>query len=328
MSRTRLSLIPRRDQTAAIEVWEEEDGSIVTYQNGNPLVSATINLTGKTTISAAGIEIPLSSYMPPVSRYDRALIFAAPPRQANAVKDFSQHINHAQYVGAITDAEVYDTEAGALSVGQATSKALAFAWGKMLFDIDAGESLLIQACVKTVGATTSSNVLFGNSDATVEGLGMVLYGPTHATNAGRLFLNYKGIGTAAQAIQMQPVTVVGAAVTQDVLPTDTYLNITLHIDGSTKQAFVWVNGKIGSNSPQALNAGSPIPVVKRNFGLGYIPADDGYTSSAAKAARFKSFRMAVLPAGMKFVNPGLLDWQFNNDPRKLFTDADYIGSAA
>lgn len=41
--RYRLSRIPKRDQTAGAEVWEEADGSIVQYVNGDPVVTAKIN---------------------------------------------------------------------------------------------------------------------------------------------------------------------------------------------------------------------------------------------------------------------------------------------
>jgi len=291
-------------------------GNIVRYE--------TDPITGRIELSAGGVDV-LAQTRIPVSQFDKALFFAAPPRQSNALKGFSQNINDAQYVGAITDAELYDTEVGAFSVGQASSKALACHWQKMAWDLAAGESLLVQACVKTVGATTSSNVLFGNSDATVEGFGVVLYGPTHATLPGRLMFNFKGNGTAGQSIQIQPVTVAGGTVTQDVLATDTFHNITIHVDGATKILSAWVNGKQGTNSGvQTMNAGSTIPATKRNFGFGYIPADSGWTASAAKAARFKSFRIAVLPAGVAFSNVGFLDWQFNNNPRILLTDKDYI----
>jgi hypothetical protein len=286
-------------------------------QDGVPL-----DESGKLVVAGLG---GVSKYVPHISQYERALVFPQ-IRQANAVKGFSRNINDAQYVGAITDAEVYDTEIGALSVGQATSKALAFPWGKMLWDLAAGESLLVQARVKTVAATTSSNVLFGNSDATYEGFGLVLYGPTHATQAGRLLFNFKANGTAAQAIQSQPVVVSGATVAGQVLPTDTYLNITLHIDGATRKLDVWTNCQSSINAGQALNAGGTIPSTKHNFGLGYIPTDDGFTATTAKAARFQAFRMAVLPAGLKFINPGLLDWQFNVNPYRLFNDTDYVGA--
>lgn len=268
-----------------------------------------------------------SVYVPRVSQYDKILIFSAPPRQSNAVKGFTLYPNDAQYVGAITDADVHDTESGALSVGMSTSKALAFPWQLCQWDLSQGQSLLIQACVKTVGATTSSNVLFGNSDATVPGFGVVLYGPTHATQAGRLMFNFLAQGQTAQSVQIQSARVSGSSVVQDVLPTDTYLNITIHVDGLTKVLSAYVNGIQGTNSGvQTLNNGVTVPSSgQRNFGLGYIPADASFTSSAAKAARFKAFRMTVLPAGLQFRDVGMLDYLFNDNPRRFFSDTDYIG---
>lgn len=272
-------------------------------------------------------KVGSSNYTPRVSKYDKILIFPSPPRQSNAVKGLTLYPNDAQYVGAITDAEVYDTEAGALSVGMATTKALAFPWQLCQWDLSQGQSLLIQARVKTVGATTSSNVLFGNSDATVEGFGVVLYGPTHTTNAGKMMFNFLANGQVAQAIQIQSARVSGSSVVQDVLPTDTFLNLTIHVDGLTKVLSAYVNGIQGVNSGiNTLNNGVSIPATgKRNFGLGYIPADDGFTSSAAKAARFQAFRMAVLPAGQQFRDVGMLDYLFNENPRRLFSDVDYLG---
>jgi hypothetical protein len=120
--------------------------------------------------------------------------------------------------------------------------------------------------------------------------------------------------------------VVGGTVTQPGLPTDTYLNITIHVDGATKQHSVWVNCQQSINSGLALNGGSTVPTTKHNFGLGYVPADDSFTSSTAKAARFQAFRMAVLPSNLRFINPGLLDLQFNVNPYRMFTDTDYIGA--
>ena len=283
-------------------------------------------VTGGITLQAGGVAI--SSYVPPVSRFTKVAILAPPIRQNNAVRDLSQNINDAQYCGAITDAEVYDTEAGALSVGQSTSKALAFHYEKMLWDLSAGESLFIQARVKTVGASTSSNVLFGNSDSTVEGLALTLYGPTHATTPGRFLLSFKAAGASGQAIVMTPYSQSTTAVALDTsTTTDTFFNVTLFIDGATRVPTLWVNGKLGAPG-SALNAGSTINPTPRNFGLGYAPVDATFTTSACKATRFQAFRMAVFPSSTEVVNPGLLDIKFNENPRILFNDFDYIGSAA
>ena len=272
----------------------------------------------------AGIGVQ-PGYLPIVSQYDKALIFAAPPRQANAVKDFSRNFNDLQYVGAITDAEVYDTEAGAISVGISTSKALACHHEKMAWDLASGESLLVQARIKTVGASTSSNVIFGNSDSTVEGFGLVLYGPTHASLAGKLLFNFKGAGAGGQSLNITPYTSTSSLVAADVLATDTYHNITIHVDGATRKLNAWINGNQGGNGMDAvLNGGSTLNTT-RNFGFGYVPADASWTSSTAKACRLQSFRFATFPSGVPVVNPGLLDWKFNANPRVIFNDADYVG---
>lgn len=271
-----------------------------------------------------------SAYKSPISQYERALIFPQ-HRQSSAVKGFSRNINDAQFVGAITDADVYDTEPGALSVGMLSTKALAFPWGKMLWDLNAGESLFIQMRVKTIAATTASNVLCGNNSPSLtwEGFNLQLYGPTHATTPGRLFFNFKGNGTAVQAIELTPVTVAPGSVVRQVLATDTYMNISILVDGATKRVDAMVNCQPGiynsSVASNFLNGGTTIPAVKRNFAIGYSPTDDGFTATGATAARFQALRVAVLPADMRLINFGLLDWQFNINPFRLFSDLDYVG---
>lgn len=295
-----------------------------------PAVKISTNTYGESILQASGSTInPFLAYKPVISQYDKALIFANTPRQFNAVRDFSMNISDAQYVGAITDAEVYETEAGALSVGISTAKALAFHEEKMRWDLSAGESLLIQARVKTVGATTSSNVLFGNSDGSVEGIGLVLYGPTHATTPGRLLLNYKGTGTGGQAFVLTPLIQDTTSVSLDTsTPTDAYFNLTLWIDGDRKEPTLWIDGKSSGQSTTAMNAGSTINPTPRNFGLGHIPADTTFASSTAKAARFQAFRYAVFPSSAQCVNVGLLDAKFNRDPYRFFSDVDYLGASA
>ena len=266
-------------------------------------------------------------YTPPISQYDRALIIPQ-IRQANAVKGLSRNINDAQYVGAITDAEVYDTEPGALSVGQATSKALAFHWGKMLWDLAAGESLLVQCRFKTVGATAGARIIFGNSNgAAAEGWNIQLYGPTDSGQAGRLILNYK-TSTNASNRQLQPATVGNGSVGSTILPTDAWINLTMVIEGSTRRMDSWVNCQQSLQAGSILQPGSWVPAVKRNFGIGHAPTDDSFTTTSAQAVRIQTLRIAVLPAGQTFANPGWLDLQFNINPYRFFSDADYVGAVS
>lgn len=295
-------------------------------------VMASTNLTGVIELSAAGSKIDLNSYVAPVSQYDRALIFPAPPRQANAVKGFTLLPNDAQYNGAITDAELYDTEAGALSVGQSATKAISFWHENMAWDLENGESLLLQMRVKSVGSVGTSDVFYvGNAAAfsAYEGFSVAIHGPAHTTRPGYLTLNYKtsNDGSGLQ-VRLEPAVVTGATVVNEYMATDTYYNITLHVDGKTRTISCYVNGKQGVNSGVSkITAGSVVPVTgKRNFGIGYIPADTSFTASGAKAMRLQAFRLACLPAANQFANVALLDWQFNNNPRVLFTDLDYLGS--
>lgn len=294
------------------------------------------NLPGLLTPPAAGGATTIvqsasaAAYMPHVSQYDRALIFAPPPRQMNAVKGFSRNINDAQYVGAITDAELYDTEVGALRVGQSTSKALAFPWSKMSWDLGAGESLLIQMRVKTVAATAAVQ-LFGNYNSADAGFSLAMYESSNATWPGFIIMNYKAQGAAAQAMQLQAAAIGGGAVTGLNLPTDTWVNLTLHVDGASRVPSLYTNGQPNLNmggSNTKFNAGSTLQTAgsRRNFGIGHAPTDDSYTTTTAKAMGLQAFRMAVLPAGLRFLSPAFLDWRFNNNPRVLFNDTDYIGA--
>lgn len=321
---------PSNPDITALAPGQTADVLLDSTQYSSVRVSAT-GLPGADATAVAdsfgsGGSSSTAGYVPKISQYDRALIFPL-PRQANAVLDISRNINDLQYVGAITDAEVYDTEAGAIASGIATSKALAFHWQKMLWELAAGESLFLQARIKTVGATTSSNVLFGNSDATVEGLSLTLYGPTHATTPGRLMVNFKATGAGGLGLVVTPYSSTASSVTVDQLGTDVYHNITIHVDGATRLMNVWVNTKQGGSGMNAvLTGGSTVNPTPRNFGIGYAPADDSWTSSNAKATRLQAFRFAVFPAGVGVVNPGWLDLQFNQNPSVLFSDVDYVGS--
>lgn len=295
-----------------------------TYVDLNDAPSSTSGNGGGVNVVAT------AKYTPAISQYDRALIFPPPPRQLNAVKGLSRNINDLQYVGLITDADVYDTEPGALRVGQSTSKALAFHWGKMSWDLGAGESLLLQMRVKTVGASgTSSTHLFGNYNGTDSGIDVILYDPANATFPGYLIINYKAQGAAAQSLQV-PAAVIGAStVTPYTIPTDTYVNITIHVDGATRLMYVYTNGQPHINAgTTVLNPGSSLQTAgsRRNFGIGHIPVDDSFSTSLAKAVGLQAFRMAVLPAGLRFISPAGLDRRFNRNPFVEFSDTDYTGA--
>lgn len=263
-----------------------------------------------------------------VSQYDKVLLMATAARQFNAVAGVGQNAADAQYVGAITPAEVYGTEAGLLSVGQATSKALAIHNTAVEWDLSLGQSLLVQMRAKTVGVTTSSNVLIGNSDgAAIEGFGFTVYGPAHATLPGRCTFNFKANGTAGQSIQMQPIDLTASATNQYAIPTDALVNYTIFVDGRDRRCYVWVNGEqAGSNWAAVLNAGSTLPAARRNLGLGHVPTDNTYTSTVARATRFRTVRVAVFPSGVIPKSVASLDRAFNANPDIVFTDADYLGA--
>lgn len=267
-----------------------------------------------------------SAFKPKISQYYRAWICAAPPRQSNAVHGFSLNVNDAMYVGALTDADLYDTEAGALTLGQAISKGLAFHRDKMKWDLGSGESLLVQMEVKTIAAAGAVNFC-GNYSGTDCGFSIGLYDPANATKPGIPYFNYKAQGAAAQSLDV-PAGLIGAStVTTPAIPTNTWFKITAHVDGATRMLTVYINGQPHMNAGvHQLNAGSGVPTTQRHFGLGHIPTDDSYTTTVARGCAFRAFSMAVLPAGMQFADVGDLDWMFNNNSRVRFTDTDLLGN--
>lgn len=286
-------------------------------------------------------------YTPLVSQYDRALIFAPPPRQTNAVKGFSRNMNDAQFVMArgaaaanvITDADVYDCEAGALTVGMnynngtptnSSVKGLAFWHEKVAWDLGAGQSFLLQLHARTVGATVNT-VLLGNSNGTWEGWGVV-----QNTN-GTLSLNYRATGNEnSQSFVLQRIRFDGTNMVTVPLALDAPLFLQVVVDGTTRAINAWINGEPCSinenptgnsygNGSTLLQAGSTIPAVKRNLGLGHIPLDTSFSPPTLpiRAVRFYALRIAVLPMGKSFRDPAMLDWRFNRRNDVLFMDVDY-----
>lgn len=309
------------DQIATGVQWVVDDstGAITGYRR---------KINGVDTQFQASVSGGGAASVAVVSQYDKVLLMATTARQFNAVAGASQNAADAQYVGAITPAEVYATEAGLLSVGQATSKALAIHNTAVEWDLSLGQSLLIQLRAKTVGVTTGSNTLIGNSDGSaIEGFGFTVYGPTHATLPGRCTFNFKAAGSVGQSIQMQPVELTSTATNHYAIPTDTLVNFTIFVDGRDRRCYVWTNGEqAGSNWAAVLNAGSTLPAARRNLGLGHVPADNSYTTTIARATRFRSVRVAVFPSGVIPKSIASLDRAFNANPDIVFTDADYLGA--
>jgi len=294
-----------------------------------------------------GAPIPVGAatptFTPMYSQYDKALVYAPPPRQINAVKGMVNN-NDLQYcmvqgalaANTITDADVYDSMPGWLSIGRnyaggvptnSTGKALAFPHDKVAWDLALGQSLLIQAYCMTIGAT-GNQTLFGNSTTSVEGFGVVL------NSTGTISFNHKGAGTTAKSITISRLTFDGTSVVTRPIPTDTPFFLQIVIDGQTRAIDAWIDGEAANinqgstgngfgGSATLLNEGSTLVSPPRNLGFGYIPTDTSFTPVNVKAMALKAFRMAVLPAGKRFQDPDMLALRFCRDIYTAFKDTDY-----
>lgn len=297
------------------------------------------------------------------SQWTRALLVAPPPRQINAVKDLSAWANDGHYLGSAVDADIYDslaaytpvsgakpsgnwigtgwtntggsqTVVGTLSSTAVTSKGLMLHNSKTQWDLDAGQSLLIQhrffipdtgasATTPTAGiqATTS---LFGsnNSSLTVQGLNVTV------SAAGGLSVN----------LRAGAVTPTNQSSTYNVVPlvANTVYCLTIHFDGALKLLNVWINGQQKDSSTNISITGdttaSPVNYSTINpsnggshMGVG-CAMTDAMTVTNAQRLFTSHFRMTVLPAGLQVANPGLVDYLFNRNPDRFMSDALLVGA--
>lgn len=290
------------------------------------------------------------------SQFTRALLMAPPPRQINAIKDLSGWGTDGQYLNSAVDADIYDSYAaytpaagtkpagnwlgtgytntggsqtvvGALS---AASKALMLHQSSVQWDLNAGDSLLIQhrffipdnGTANTINGTTP---LFGSCTAsmTVQGL------YANVTTAGALTIGLRA-GAATPANQATSVNAVP-------LLTNTPYCLTLLIDGVQKTINAWVNGQqLGSqvNIPvtgDTTATPTNYSTINSNnggshMGVGCYQTDANAPTGWNPQRLFTShFRVTVLPGGLSLANPGLVDFLFNRNPDRFMSDALLVG---
>jgi len=273
------------------------------------------NVTGL--VGPDGELISLDPYTPPESQYTRSLLFAPPPRQINAVKDLSMNMADGQYLGSMTDADLYDTNAGYLTTGVTTAKALFIHAPKAGWELNNGESLLLQARFNLTSLAANAYIL-GNMDSsnTTPGINVAV------STTGNLTISTKvGVATGT-ATNYQP----------SALLAGTWYNLTVFVDGATKQINAWVNGvQSGSNNNVQINAdtnGSYTTVNSagpNHFGVG-CALNATASTATARTCQWAAFRMAVFPSTVQ-ASPQLLDQWFNRNPFAMFSDNNMKGGA-
>jgi hypothetical protein len=249
------------------------------------------------------------------NQYTKALYFGRTIVQTGAVHDFSRNGNDAIFAGGTTNAEVYNTEANLLSVvgGATGDKCLQIDPTKFAWQLNNGESLFMQARFKVVDIAGPGQVMGNSLAGTQPGL------LVNVNSGGSVVVNMKmgvagGIGYAA------PVG----------LANNTFINMTLWVDGATKlmngwlngvQPTVWTNVQLVADSGGTFNTqfATPLPFSLGSSGSTLFPsAGNGGT----RASRFEAVRLLTLPNGVMLQNAHMLDWKFNGQPISLVTDAD------
>lgn len=354
--------------TAALKIYGPKASGL--WPSGVSLSGSAPQYTVDSTGFPTAIVLPNSGRKLPVitgdwteSQWTRALLVSPPPRQINAVKDLSSWLNDGQYLGSTVDADIYDSYAaytpaagtkpsglwlgtgwtntggsqtvvGTLSASAVTSKALMLHQSKVQWDLNNGESLLIQqrffipdtgttAATPTGGIQATTTLCGSNNSAlTVQGLNVTV------SAAGALSLNLRtGAATPTnQSGTFNPVPLVS----------NTPYCVTIYIDGALKTINTWVNGQqkdTVTNYPITGDTG----VVPANYstinpsnggsnmGVG-CGMTDATTVSNAQRLFTSHFRMTVLPAGLHLSNPGLVDYMFNRNPDRFMTDAMLVGA--
>lgn len=248
------------------------------------------------------------------SFYTRALYFAPPPRQDNAVRDWSPNVCDAQVFGIMSPAETYDTEAGWLSTGMSTNKALFIHNAFLSWDLAADESLMVFHKFKV---TSLANIveLFGNGTGTGGNRGCYARVNTNGTVTF-------GVATGAGS-NGSSITVGTAVVGQEH-------TLVVHVNGKTKTWEAWFDG-----AQNAASYGVVIPSHatggystnnSNHFGIGVCPGTS-LTPTTCQPLRTRAVRIAKLPAGLEFRSPQRLAYRFQRSHYEVFSDVDYIGGA-
>lgn len=253
--------------------------------------------------------------------YTKALYFGAALVQAGSVKDFSQNGADAVYYQGITDADVYDTNPGYLTIpggGSGASKCLYVDQAKAQWDLALGQGLLLQICFDP-GSPSTLFAFFGNGNSAAAP-GIDIYCHSSVSKDVRMYVrgrNSAANGTLdAAGSNYQRI---GNWITGDNC-------LTLYIDPDTKILNAWLNGKrltTGTNLDLgALNLGSTTVNAspQAHFGIG---GSSGTTPpSTSQLTKIKAFRLAVLPAGARINSPAYVDQLFRVSPQRKLTLAD------
>ena len=278
---------------------------------GDPNSNAALNTKVNSIASLAGSLVE--------SKYTRCLVFGDVQQQSNAVKDYSQNICDLQYLGGatgfITDAELYNTEAGWLATGQGTNKALMihknFLEG---WNVANGQSMLVQMRFKIPTTLSASDMpLFGNGYPGVFGV----YCRVKA--AGNI-----QVGVNAGAAYGSGVTYVETS----TITADTEHTLTVLINGIDKTYSAWHNNKqTATGQLQNINITGTGDTGANHFGVGCLMGTS-YSPGNAQPLRTRAFRMVTTPAGVMFKDPAMLAYRFHRDYSVLINDVDMVGATA
>lgn len=292
------------------------------------------------------------------SQFTRALIWAPPPRQINAVKDISSNMSDAQYLGNATDADIYDSylsytpAAGTkpsgvfLGTGYTNSgnratpgtltstnaKALALYAQKCQWDLSLKQSLVVQQEFFIPDNGTANTMVSTNLWGCMPANGASQGVYANVSAAGAITVGVKCGIAALQASNMTPTGV--------VLVPNTLYRMTTVISANGLNATepptisVWLNGEQSTANPavainpdangsystfNAVTAGG----FGANFGIG-CATDDAVTANFTASKLFTSrFRVVVLPYAPK--DSGAIDLLFNQNPGAFLRDYDLFG---
>ena len=254
------------------------------------------------------------------NEYTKALFFGNALTQTGSVNDFSQANNDAVYCGSTTDSEVYNTTANYLSMLGGTSpnnKGLALTASKLQWDLDDGESLLVQTrFYKPTALPGSQEHIFGNaSGGTIPGF-LLAIAPSGVLQP------YIKVGSLGIALLGGSSTTAAVA--------DTAVNVTLWIDGGTKTFNGWINGTLQSNwtNKAVTPDGSSYSTVSTSTPGVWCLGNGGDTVSPSirtmNAFKFAAHRVMVIEPGKTLQNAAMLDWLFNRDPNRLLPYTDLV----
>lgn len=278
---------------------------------GDPNSNAALNTKVNSIASLAGSLVE--------SKYTRCLVFGDVQQQSNAVKDYSQNICDLQYLGGatgfISDADVYATEAGWLSTGQGTNKAL-FIHKNFLegWNVSAGQSMLVQMRFKIPAAMSTSDMpLFGTGYPGALGI----YCRVKA--AGNL-----QVGVNAGNAYGSGVTYVESST---IVP-DTEHTLTVLVNGVDRTYSAWHNNKQTATSQlQSINITGSGDTGANHFGVGCLMGTS-YSPANAQPLRIRALRVATTPAGIMFKDPAMLAYRFHRDYSVLINEVDMVGATA